>query len=161
VFHPLNRSRFKIRWRTVSSRQACVNPLQNQFGVRDSVRNGATPFIDGEIVCLDENGVSQFNWLLSGRYANQAVLYSYANQAVLYVFDLLWINGVDLRRTPLIKRKARLCELVRRSACPRLLYAQHVEGGGKELFNEICRCDLEVSWRSERWACIGRTAPIG
>jgi hypothetical protein len=27
--------------------------------------------------------------------------------------------------------------------CPRLLYAQHVEGGGKELFNEICRCDLE------------------
>jgi len=48
-----------------------------------------------------------------------------------------------LRRTPLIKRKARLCELVRRSACPRLLYAQHVEGAGKEFFNEICRCDLE------------------
>jgi len=48
-----------------------------------------------------------------------------------------------LRRKPLIKRKARLCELVRRSACPRLLYAQHVEGAGKEFFNEICRCDLE------------------
>ena len=90
--------------------------------------------IDGEIVCLDENGVSQFNWLLSGRRANQAIL---------YVFDLLWINGVDLRRSPLVERKARLCELVRRSACPRLLYAQHVEGGGKEFFNEICRCDLE------------------
>jgi len=72
--------------------------------------------------------------LLSGRRANQAVL---------YVFDLLWINGVDLRLTPLVERKARLCELVRKSRCPRLLYAQHVEGGGKELFNEICRCDLE------------------
>ena len=96
-----------------------------------SVKNA---IIDGEIVCLDENGVSQFNWLLSGRRANQAIL---------YVFDLLWINGVDLRRSPLVERKARLCELVRRSACPRLLYAQHVEGGGKELFNEICRCDLE------------------
>jgi hypothetical protein len=42
-----------------------------------------------------------------------------------------------------MERKARLCELVRRSRCPRLLYAQHVEGGGKELFKEICRCDLE------------------
>ena len=29
------------------------------------------------------------------------------------------------------------------AACPRLLYAQHVEGAGKEFFNEICRCDLE------------------
>jgi len=90
--------------------------------------------IDGEIICLDAKGVSRFNWLLSGRRADQAVL---------YVFDLLWINDVDLRRTPLVKRKARLCELIRKSRCPRLLYAQHVEGGGKELFNEICRCDLE------------------
>ena len=75
--------------------------------------------------------MDRFNWLLSGRRANQAIL---------YVFDLVWINCVDLRRAPLIKRKARLCELVRRSACPRLLYTQHV---GKEFFNEICRCDLE------------------
>src|SRR6516164_8596772 len=62
--------------------------------------------IDGEIICLDGKGVSQFNWLLSGRRANQAIL---------YVFDLLWIDDVDLRRTPLVKRKAWLCELVRKS----------------------------------------------
>ena len=90
--------------------------------------------IDGEIICLDDNGVSQFNWLLSGRRANQAIL---------YVFDLLWIDGVDLRRKPLMERKARLCELIRKSRCPRLLYAQHVDAAGKELFHEICRCDLE------------------
>jgi bifunctional non-homologous end joining protein LigD len=90
--------------------------------------------IDGEIVCLDEKGVSQFNALLTtkGRDA-----------AAFYAFDLIWLNGADLRRTPLAQRKARLCDLVRKSRCPRLLYAQHVEGGGKELFNEICRCDLE------------------
>jgi bifunctional non-homologous end joining protein LigD len=81
-----------------------------------------------------QNGVSQFNWLWSGRRANQTIL---------YVFDLLWINNADLRGEPLVKRKARLRELVRRSVCPRLLYAQHVENGGKELFSEICRCDLE------------------
>ena len=54
-----------------------------------------------------------------------------------------WVNDADLRRAPLVERKARLCELVRKSCCPRLLYAQHVEGGGKEFFNEVCRCDLE------------------
>ena len=49
----------------------------------------------------------------------------------------------DLRRTPLYERKARLAELVRVSNCPRLLYAQHVEGAGKELFAEIRRRGLE------------------
>ena len=90
--------------------------------------------IDGEIVCLDGKGVSQFNALLmtKGRDA-----------AAFYAFDLIWLNGADLRRSSLVDRKARLCELVRKSRCPRLLYAQHVEGGGRELFNEICRCDLE------------------
>src|SRR6516162_5310056 len=80
--------------------------------------------IDGEIVCLDEKGVSQFNALLTtkGRDA-----------AAFYAFDLIWLNGADLRRKPLVERKARLCELVRRSRCPRLLYAQHVEGAGKRV----------------------------
>jgi bifunctional non-homologous end joining protein LigD len=64
--------------------------------------------IDGEIVCLDGNGVSQFNALLTtkGRDA-----------AAFYAFDLIWLNGADLRRTPLVKRKARLCELIRKSLC--------------------------------------------
>jgi len=87
-----------------------------------------------EIVCLDGKGVSQFNALLTtkGRDA-----------AAFYAFDLIWLNGADLRRKPLVERKARLCELIRKSRCPRLLYAQHVDAVGKEFFNEICRCDLE------------------
>jgi bifunctional non-homologous end joining protein LigD len=48
--------------------------------------------LDGEIVRLDANGVSQFNWLLSGRRSGQAIFYA---------FDLLWLDGADLRRTPL------------------------------------------------------------
>ena len=68
-----------------------------------------------KIVRLDEKGVSQFNALLTtkGRDA-----------AGFYAFDLIWLNGLDLRRKPLVERKARLCELVRKSRCPRLLYAQ-------------------------------------
>jgi len=50
-----------------------------------------------EIICLEEHLVSQFNQLL-GRKA----------EPVFYVFDLLWLNGEDLRQLPLIERKARL-----------------------------------------------------
>jgi len=50
-----------------------------------------------EIICLDEHWVSQFNQLL-GRKA----------EPVFYAFDLLWLNGEDLRQLPLIEGKARL-----------------------------------------------------
>jgi bifunctional non-homologous end joining protein LigD len=87
--------------------------------------------IDGEIICIDGNGVSQFNELFSRK-----------GEPVLYAFDLLWLNGVDLRQEPLLRRKRRLEKLVRTSGL-RIMYAQHVEGDGKDLFREICRLDLE------------------
>jgi transcriptional regulator with XRE-family HTH domain len=90
--------------------------------------------IDGEIVCLDLNGVSQFNGLLSSRRAHQAIFYA---------FDLLWLDDVDLRRKPLLERKAFLSELVHGSNHSQVLYAQHVDGCGKKFFDEICRRDLE------------------
>jgi bifunctional non-homologous end joining protein LigD len=90
--------------------------------------------LDGEIVVLDAKGVSQFNALLTtkGRDA-----------AVFYAFDLIWLNGADLRLLPLVERKARLRQLVSGSRCTRLLYAQHIDGAGKQFFQEICRRDLE------------------
>jgi ATP-dependent DNA ligase len=90
--------------------------------------------LDGEIVVLNAKGVSQFNGLMTikGRDA-----------AVFYAFDLVWLNGADLRGLPLLERKARLCKLVSGSHCPRLLYAQHIDGAGKQFFNEICHRDLE------------------
>jgi bifunctional non-homologous end joining protein LigD len=90
--------------------------------------------LDGEIVVLDGKGVSQFNALLTtkGREA-----------AVFYAFDLLWLNGVDLRGLPLLERKAQLCKLVSGSRCSRLMYAKHIDGAGRQFFEEICRRDLE------------------
>ena len=87
--------------------------------------------IDGEIICIDSNGVSRFNDILEDK-----------SRAVLYAFDLLWLNGVDLRQQPLLKRKTKLERLVRKSGL-RLMFAQHVEGDGKAFFAEICRGDLE------------------
>jgi len=88
--------------------------------------------LDGEVVCLDGKGVSQFNRLLGRRQV-----------PVFYAFDLLWLNGEDLRRLPLIERKERLEKLVKKSKCRELLYAHHIEKDGVALFEAICAKDLE------------------
>jgi bifunctional non-homologous end joining protein LigD len=62
---------------------------------------------------------------------------------VFYAFDLLWLNGDDLRLLPLIERKRRLHELVQRGRCDAIIYAQHIEDQGIGLFEEICARDLE------------------
>jgi bifunctional non-homologous end joining protein LigD len=93
------------------------------------VRNA---IIDGEIICVDGKGVSQFKQLLSRKA-----------EPILYAFDLLWLDGEDLRQMPLIERKKRLARLVRAAKCPRLLYAQHIMQHGKAFFAEICARDLE------------------
>jgi bifunctional non-homologous end joining protein LigD len=92
--------------------------------------------IDGEICCLDERGVSQFNQLLNRKA-----------EPVLYALDLLWLDDEDLRRSPLVERKSRLAVLVQANNCERILYAQHVEG--KEL------------WRNAGWGFIKTTATHG
>jgi len=90
--------------------------------------------LDGEIIVLDNTGVSQFNALLSRKGEEIAVFYA---------FDLLWLDGTDLRGLPLVERKERLRELVRKGRCQRLLYAQHIDGAGKQFFEHICQRDLE------------------
>jgi len=87
--------------------------------------------LDGEIICLDRNGVSQFNQLLDRK-----------TEPVLCAFDLLWLDGEDLRRLPLLDRKNRLYRLLQ-SGSGRVLYAQHIEHRGKEFFQEVCARDLE------------------
>jgi bifunctional non-homologous end joining protein LigD len=91
-----------------------------------------TAILDGEIVCLDSEGVSQFKELLYRR-----------GRAVFFAFDLLWLDDSDLRRTPLIKRKKKLKQLIHRSECSEVIYAQHVEHWGKLLFEEVCERNLE------------------
>ena len=72
--------------------------------------------MDGEIVALDSSGVSEFKELLYRR-----------GRAVFFAFDLVWLDGVDLRQTPLIERKIKLRKLIERSKCPEILRAQHIE----------------------------------
>ena len=80
----------------------------------------------------DAQGVSQFYQLLSRKA-----------EPVFYAFDLLWLNGEDLRNKALSDRKKRLARLIRSADYPRILYAQHIEQYGKRFFEEICSRDLE------------------
>ena len=59
-----------------------------------------------------------------------------------YAFDLLYLDGVDLRELPLVQRKKRLSKVVPDSPS-HLLYLDHVEGQGEELFRLVCEQDLE------------------
>ena len=61
--------------------------------------------IDGEVVCCDERGLARFDVLRRRR--NEAV-------AVLYAFDLLELDGVDLRREPLEVRNPTLASILRK-----------------------------------------------
>jgi bifunctional non-homologous end joining protein LigD len=60
--------------------------------------------IDGEVVCCDERGLARFDVLRHRR--NEAV-------AFLYAFDLLELDGTDLRREPIEMRKATLASILR------------------------------------------------
>jgi len=102
-------------------RQALPNDLK---GVVDVV-------LDGEIVVLDESGASQFNELMRSRSAT-----------ALAVFDVLWLNGEDLREMPLLERK-RILHSVIRPKVTRVLYVDHVVHSGRALYREICRRNLE------------------
>jgi bifunctional non-homologous end joining protein LigD len=94
--------------------------------------------LDGEIVCLDRHGKTQFKDLLFRR-----------GEPRFYAFDLLWHDGEDLRHLPLIERKLRLRSVVPRQG-ERLLYCDHIEGDGEGLLRLACQHDLEgivAKWR--------------
>jgi bifunctional non-homologous end joining protein LigD len=88
--------------------------------------------IDGELVCLDSEGRSIFNELLFRR-----------GSPIFYAFDLLYLNGRDLRQLPLIERKEKLREVIDKSGLPDVICGKYVEGRGVDLFNEVVRRNLE------------------
>src|SRR5262245_34762758 len=76
--------------------------------------------LDGEVVALDEHGHSRFEWLVN-RGPQRGIL-------VYYAFDLLMLDGKDIRQLPLLKRKQRLAKLL--AGHPRLLEVEHIEHEG-------------------------------
>jgi bifunctional non-homologous end joining protein LigD len=67
--------------------------------------NAASAIIDGEVVVPAADGTTDFSVL-------QSQLRGKSDKIVMVAFDLLYLNGYDLRKLPLIERKAHLKKLV-------------------------------------------------
>ena len=90
-------------------------------------------FIDGEAIVVDERGLSTFELLRSWRY-DQA--------AILCAFDLIELDGKDLRRSPIEQRKASLVHLVG-ARHPGIVVNQHYDGDGAIIFQHACALGCE------------------
>src|SRR5262245_50200225 len=110
---------------------------------------GRSCFLDGEAVACDDNGVASC----------ELVRYQRANGSVfLYAFDLIELNGDDLRRDPLEVRKATLVSVVAK-ARPGIRFNEHIEGDGPTVFAHACKMGLEgiVSKRKDSMYRSGRS----
>ena len=105
--------------------------------------------IDGEAVACDKNGLAVFERLRrkpTGKHV------------FLYAFDLLELDGEDLRREPLETRKATLASIVAK-AQPGIRFNEHIEGDGPTVFAHACKLGLEgiVSKRKDSVYRSGRS----
>jgi bifunctional non-homologous end joining protein LigD len=109
--------------------------------------------LDGEGVVCDHNGVSDFDRLRAavGRLGSR--------DAFLYAFDLLEINGTDLRREAWHVRRATLKSLLRK-ASKGIRLSEHIDGAdGATVFAHPCKLGFEgiVAKRRDRPYRSGRS----
>ncbi|MBX3019894.1 MAG: DNA ligase D [Bdellovibrionaceae bacterium] len=102
--------------------------------------------IDGEIVSEDEKGRSSFSLL-------QESLESGAKTGLKFqAFDLLYLDGRDLRGEPLEVRKQILKDLLREAPAGKLRFSEHVRGQGEDALRAACRAGLEGIIAKDRGA---------
>ncbi|AZO72582.1 DNA ligase D [Mesorhizobium sp. M1D.F.Ca.ET.043.01.1.1] len=102
--------------------------------------------IDGEIVVLADSGVSSFPLLQADLSARRT------DRFIYYVFDLMRLDGKDLRREPLVERKHALAELLgEQPQNSALRFSDHFSEPGKVILQHVCRMGLEgvVSKRAD------------
>jgi bifunctional non-homologous end joining protein LigD len=108
--------------------------------------------IDGEAVACDENGVTSFNRVRYRRHDESIFIYA---------FDLIELNGNDLRRDPLEGRKETLAMILAKAGSG-VRFNEHMEGDGETVFRHACKLGLEgivskrlgspyISGRSPDW----------
>jgi bifunctional non-homologous end joining protein LigD len=114
--------------------------------------NAGSAIIDGEVVVPSTDGTTDFSVL-------QNELKGQSKKIVLVAFDLLYLNGYDLRGVPLFKRKAQLKQII---ADTDVQFSESFEVDGKEMYEHACKTGLEgvvskvrdsryVSGRSNDW----------
>ena len=110
---------------------------------------GRSCLIDGEAIACDDKGLAVFELIRRARNHGSAILCA---------FDLLEIDGEDLRRVPIEQRKHRLARLLR-SPHHGIVLNEHFGGDGAKIFKHVCRlgCGGIVSKRLGSTYRSGRT----
>lgn len=96
-----------------------------------------TAILDGELVVESGSGASDFSALQSDLSEGRG------DRFVYYAFDLLFLDGHDLRLLPLIERKALLEKLIGSNDNNALRYSGHFEESGAMVLRHACRLSLE------------------
>ncbi|MBK8082390.1 MAG: DNA ligase D [Devosia sp.] len=137
-------------YRTLAHLEAGKVTLVTRAGLDWTRRYGTLPrafeslscksaVIDGEIVVPDENGIARFAAL------QEALSSGAGNRLVYYAFDLLHLDGWDLRAVPIEKRKELLAQLLggRVEPSTAIQFSDHVVGDGGALFDRASELGLE------------------
>lgn len=92
---------------------------------------GHAAIVDGEIAALDAAGAPRIEPL------HRAIEAGPRNDLVYFAFDLLFLDGTDLRLWPLLSRKDALRNLLRTLARSRIRYSEAVEGDPETLYERL------------------------
>lgn len=95
--------------------------------------SAGSAIVDGEVVVPSADGTTDFSVL-------QNELKGKSKKIVLVAFDLLYLDGYDLRKLPLTERKAHLKNLVEGTD---IQFSESFELDGKEMFAHACKVGLE------------------
>ena len=118
---------------------------------RKLASSGRPIVLDGEIAVPDERGVTHIDLLqaASGSYG--------ADRLTYFAFDLLYLDGHDLRRCPIEDRKLLLRDVIGTAGCEPVVYVDHVLGIGQELFEVVRQIGAEGIVSKRRGSLYGTT----
>ncbi|MFI8393890.1 DNA ligase D [Pseudomonas sp. AO-1] len=113
-------------------------------------------WLDGEVVVADEHGVPDFQALQNAFEAGRS------GNILYYLFDLPYLNGVDLREVPVEERRAALSTVLKTGKDPLLRFSEAFSEDPEALLNSACQMQMEgligkrlgspyVSRRSSDW----------
>jgi bifunctional non-homologous end joining protein LigD len=137
---------FEIKWdgyRTIAEVSGGRARLYSRNGLSFSQRYrpvtaalanlGHSAVLDGEVVVVDEQGRPDFDALENYRRYQPCLVY--------YVFDLLYLDGHDLRDLPLWRRKELLQQIL--PPLPGVRFCEHIEEEGLVFFSAVSKMGLE------------------
>jgi bifunctional non-homologous end joining protein LigD len=113
--------------------------------------------LDGELVVADKQGKSNFMELENALSNGEVHRFQY------YLFDLLYLNGADTTKLPLLQRKELLAELLTKNApkakAQRICFSEHFTVTDDSFFQNVCSLQLEgvVSKRADAPYHVGRS----